>query len=134
MTAGRRAHLPSQVDAQVGWFDRFATAVANTVSKAWFFSACLLSVALWVPSLALFRSVDTWQLVINTGTTIVTYLLVALLQNTTTRATNAAARTDNAHTLALLALLDVDADAACRRAALAELRAAVGVEERESTS
>ena len=45
---------------------------------------CLLLVVIWLPSVAVL-DVDTWQLVINTVTTIITFLLVALLQNTQTR-------------------------------------------------
>lgn len=72
-----------------GVFDRFAASVAGHVAHAWFFSLCLLMVIIWAPSLPLFGTLDTWQLVINTATTIVTFLLVALLQNTQDRSTKA---------------------------------------------
>jgi low affinity Fe/Cu permease len=49
----------------------------------------VLVVVLWVPTLWVLPSVDTWQLVINTVTTIITFLLVALLQNTQLRADQA---------------------------------------------
>jgi low affinity Fe/Cu permease len=45
----------------------------------------VLVVVLWVPTLWVLPSADTWQLVINTVTTIITFLLVALLQNTQSR-------------------------------------------------
>lgn len=70
----------------VGVFDRFAGWVATVVSRAPFFAFCVLLVVVWAPSLPLFGSVDTWQLIINTATTIVTFLLVALLQNSQSRA------------------------------------------------
>ena len=70
-------------------FDRFAEASAGFVSRAPFFVACVLLVVLWAPSFWLFPSVDTWQLVINTATTIVTFLMVALLQNSQHRAEQA---------------------------------------------
>jgi low affinity Fe/Cu permease len=70
---------------QVSFFDRFAEASASFVSRAPFFAACLLLVLIWAPSYWLFSSVDTWQLVINTVTTIITFLLVALLQNSQRR-------------------------------------------------
>ena len=70
-------------------FDRFAEASADVVSRAPFFVACVLLVVLWAPSFWLFPSVDTWQLVINTATTIVTFLMVALLQNSQRRAEQA---------------------------------------------
>ena len=63
-------------------FDRFADHAAQFVSRAGFFVFCVLLVVLWGPSLPLFGTVDTWQLVINTVTTCITFLLVALLQNT----------------------------------------------------
>ena len=66
---------------QNGFFDRFAEAASEIASHARFFVACVLLVVLWVPSYLVFGSVDTWQLVINTATTIVTFLMVALLQN-----------------------------------------------------
>lgn len=66
-------------------FDRFADAVGRQVAKAWFFTACVLTVVVWAPMITIIRDVDTWQLIVNTFTTIVTYLLVALLQNTQQR-------------------------------------------------
>lgn len=70
-------------------FDRFAELVSRHVARAWFFTACVLLVLVWAPSYFLFGSFDTWQLVINTATTIVTFLMVALLQNTQDRAIRA---------------------------------------------
>jgi low affinity Fe/Cu permease len=66
-------------------FDRFAQWAADFTSHATFFAACVLLVLVWAPSYFLFGSLDTWQLVINTATTIVTFILVALLQNTQRR-------------------------------------------------
>jgi low affinity Fe/Cu permease len=70
-------------------FDRFAAACSSMVSRAWFFLACVLLVLLWAPSIIVLRSVDTWQLIINTATTIITFLMVALLQNSQQQDTNA---------------------------------------------
>jgi low affinity iron permease len=67
------------------FFDRFAERASDLVSHAGFFIACVALVAVWVPSYFFFPSLDTWQLVINTATTIVTFLLVALLQNSQRR-------------------------------------------------
>jgi low affinity Fe/Cu permease len=112
-----------------GLFDRFAEAASEVASHARFFVACVLLVVLWVPSYFLFGSVDTWQLVINTATTIVTFLMVALLQN-------AQRRSD----LAMHAKLDAIADGladfmehsvpddAALQEDMRELRAAVGIE------
>src|SRR5690348_3469580 len=80
--------MPTDVSGDLGFFDRFATATARFASRAWFFAACLLLVVIWAPTIVFFN-IDTWQLIINTATTIVTFLLVALLQNTQTRADEA---------------------------------------------
>src|SRR5690348_8256267 len=92
-TTGRRKHtgekpdptMPSEVSGDLGFFDKFATSVSHWTSRAWFFAACVLLVIIWAPTIVFFP-IDTWQLIINTATTIVTFLLVALLQNTQTRA------------------------------------------------
>lgn len=69
------------------FFDKFADEVAEKVASFWFFLLCVLLVILWLPSYFIVPSkvpgqLDTWQLIINTTTTIVTFLLVALLHNT----------------------------------------------------
>jgi low affinity Fe/Cu permease len=95
----------------------------------------VLLVVLWVPSYLVLGSLDTWQLVINTVTTIVTFLLVALLQNTQKRTDDAVQQKLNAIADGLSDLMDQFADDRPRlRADRDELRAAVGLEDRESTS
>src|SRR3954451_6122806 len=84
----KSAIMPTEVSGKLGFFDRFATATANFASRAWFFAGCLLLVIIWAPTVVFFN-IDTWQLIINTATTIVTFLLVALLQNTQTRSDEA---------------------------------------------
>lgn len=135
----QRGRLPSSVAGEPGWFDRFAAAASHWVSQAWFFSACLLMVLVWAPSYLLFGSVDTWQLVINTATTIVTFLLVALLQNTQQRADQATQHKLNAIATATAELMRIQVDpddSPAARGRLArdryELLVAVGLEERES--
>lgn len=86
-----------------GAFDSFAAAAAGFVARAPFFVGCVLLVVVWAPTLPLFGTPDTWQLVINTVTTIVTFLLVALLQN-------AQARAEKASNLKLNAIADGLAD------------------------
>jgi low affinity Fe/Cu permease len=66
-------------------FDRFAERATELVSGAVFFILCVLLVLLWAPTYFLLHSLNTWQLIINTITTIVTFLLVALLQNSQQR-------------------------------------------------
>jgi len=68
-----------------GWFTRFSGRAAhNTGHPAAFFIAVTV-VAVWAITGPLFKYSDTWQLVINTGTTIITFLMVFLIQNTQNR-------------------------------------------------
>jgi len=71
------------------WFDRLATAVAVAAGRAWASGLALLVVLVWAASGPLFHYSDTWQLFINTGTTVVTFLMVFLIQATQTRDTAA---------------------------------------------
>jgi low affinity Fe/Cu permease len=66
----------------VSWFNHFADRAANVVAHVGFFIFCVALVIVWGPSVLVIRNVDTWQLIINTATTIITFLLVALLHNT----------------------------------------------------
>ncbi|PZO07611.1 MAG: low affinity iron permease family protein [Alphaproteobacteria bacterium] len=66
-------------------FIRFATLTAKVAGKPWTFIACLGVVLIWAISGPIFKFSETWQLVINTGTTIVTFLMVFLIQNTQNR-------------------------------------------------
>jgi low affinity Fe/Cu permease len=69
-------------------FDRFAEATSRFVSQAAFFVIAVILVILvivWVPTIAVFQSVDTWQLVLNTVTSVLAFLLIALLQNSERR-------------------------------------------------
>lgn len=72
-----------------GIFDKFAAFTGMHLSRAWFFSASVISVIVWAISGPVFKFSEGWQLVINTGTTILTFLLVALIQNTQERTTKA---------------------------------------------
>lgn len=66
-------------------FNRLAETVAHATGRPWAFEVCLASVLLWAVSGPIFGFSETWQLVINTGTTIVTFLMVFLIQNTQNR-------------------------------------------------
>ena len=70
-------------------FRRFAHATSRIVGHAWSFVLALVVIAVWAITGPLFGYSDTWQLVINTGTTIVTFLMVFLIQNTQNRDTQA---------------------------------------------
>ncbi|HYG79533.1 MAG TPA: low affinity iron permease family protein [Pyrinomonadaceae bacterium] len=66
-------------------FHKIAQKVSNVVGSAWAFTAALLIIVVWAATGPIFHFSDTWQLVINTGTTIVTFLMVFLIQNTQNR-------------------------------------------------
>src|SRR5947209_20539223 len=70
-----------------GFFTRFANNVALWTGKPVVFSLALLIVLIWAATGPMFRYSDTWQLVINTGTTIVTFLMVFLIQHSQIRDT-----------------------------------------------
>src|SRR3954464_4971853 len=129
-----RVLMPSEVSSRVGFFDRFAGSAALLASRAFFFAFCVLLVVLWAPTYFVLRDVDTWQLIINTVTTIVTFLLVALLQNTQTRSDQAVQDKLNEIADALADLMESLADERPQlRQDCDELRAAVGLEQRESS-
>jgi low affinity Fe/Cu permease len=66
-------------------FTQFANMVSRITGRAWSFMLCILFVAVWAFSGPMFGFSDTWQLVINTSTTIITFLMVFLIQNTQNR-------------------------------------------------
>jgi low affinity Fe/Cu permease len=66
-------------------FHVFATQAAYWVGTKWAFLLALLSIVVWLVSGSYFQYSDTWQLVINTGTTVITFLVVFLIQNTQNR-------------------------------------------------
>lgn len=66
-------------------FSRFATRVSHTSGHPSTFIVALLIILVWAATGPLFGFHDTWQLVINTGTTIITFLMVFVIQNTQNR-------------------------------------------------
>ena len=66
-------------------FTKVASGVARASGKPVTFVTCCLVIVAWALSGPLFGYSDTWQLIINTGTTIVTFLMVFLIQNTQNR-------------------------------------------------
>ncbi|MFN3536310.1 MAG: low affinity iron permease family protein [Brevundimonas sp.] len=66
-------------------FIRFASATARIAGRPLTFALCLFVVLVWAVTGPIFGFSQTWQLVINTGTTIVTFLMVFLIQNTQNR-------------------------------------------------
>ncbi|CAN5891222.1 hypothetical protein BH11PSE1_BH11PSE1_12650 [soil metagenome] len=71
------------------FFTKFSTAVSKWTGRPAVFAVCCLLVILWAMSGPIFKFSDTWQLVINTSTTIITFLMVFLIQNTQNRDNNA---------------------------------------------
>jgi len=71
------------------WYSQFAKAAARFCGRPRVFVLAVLIVLIWIATGPMFRFSDTWQLVINTGTTIVTFLIVFLIQNTQNRDTEA---------------------------------------------
>ena len=66
-------------------FTYIANSVAYLAGKPLTFIACVIVIAVWALTGPIFGFSDTWQLIINTGTTIVTFLMVFLIQNTQNR-------------------------------------------------
>src|SRR4029077_8552535 len=79
-------------DKRSSWSDTFsnmACAAAHWMGKPIAFLIALMAVVVWAATGPIFQYSDTWQLVINTSTTIVTFLMVFLIQNTQNRDTMA---------------------------------------------
>ena len=69
------------------WYARFAKQTARTSGRSYVFALAVGVIGIWLITGPLFDFSDTWQLVINTGTTIVTFLMVFLIQNSRNRDT-----------------------------------------------
>jgi low affinity Fe/Cu permease len=81
MSAGRNAGAHKMER----FFTKIATRISGIAGRPLAFVIALLIVIIWGTSGPIFRYSDTWQLVINTGTTIVTFLMVFLIQNSQNR-------------------------------------------------
>lgn len=79
--------LPLEVKTRTtnDWFGTFAAHASGWLGSKWAFAGAALIIVVWGATGPLFHFSDTWQLVINTGTTIVTFLMVFLIQNTQNR-------------------------------------------------
>src|SRR5882724_5967809 len=71
------------------WFTRFAKWTARATGRPLTFTIAVLVIAAWAVTGPIFGFSDTWQLIINTGTTIITFLMVFLIQSTQNRDTYA---------------------------------------------
>jgi low affinity Fe/Cu permease len=119
---------PTSIGQRRGRFDRFAELSSAFVGRAAFFATAVIVVVLWMPLIVVFDSVDTWQLVINTATSVIAFLLIALLTNTERRGDLALHRKLDVVATALAELMDAQDDERLRDS-IDELRAAVKLEE-----
>ena len=71
------------------WYSQLAKSAAHFCGRPRVFVIAVAVIAIWVVTGPIFHYSDTWQLVINTGTTIITFLMVFLIQNTQNRDTEA---------------------------------------------
>jgi low affinity Fe/Cu permease len=71
------------------WFTRFAKAAARATGRPVAFALAIFAILAWAVTGPIFDFNNTWQLIINTGTTIMTFLMVFLIQNTQNRDTEA---------------------------------------------
>lgn len=81
--------MQTETDKKLPWFVRFSKTIARASGRPITFAMASLTVLIWAITGPLFHFSDTWQLVINTGTTIVTFLMVFLIQSTQNRDTEA---------------------------------------------
>ena len=75
--------------SNIAWYSGFARTAAHFCGRPRVFVIAVGVIAVWILTGPLFGFSDTWQLVINTGTTIITFLMVFLIQNTQNRDTEA---------------------------------------------
>ena len=112
-------------------FDRFVEAAHERLSRAAFFFACLAIIVVWMASLPLWEDLKAWQVAIHTVGSVVTLVLLALIENAGRRAEEASQEKLNVLAEGLAALMssraaeDPDLEDAAQR-----LRDAVGLEER----
>jgi low affinity Fe/Cu permease len=77
---------PIETPGRTGdWFGSFAAGASTWLGSKWAFAGAGLIIIVWAGTGPIFHYSDTWQLVINTGTTIVTFLMVFIIQNTQNR-------------------------------------------------
>ena len=82
---GEQAPTTTTILTRSDRFGRFAARSSHYLGSRWAFVVAIGVIVVWALTGPLFRYSDTWQLVINTGTTIVTFLLVFLIQNSQNR-------------------------------------------------
>jgi len=81
------SHKPVETEIRTtnDWFGRFAASSSGWLGSKWAFSIAVLIIIVWAATGPMFHYSSDWQLIINTGTTIITFLMVFLIQNTQNR-------------------------------------------------
>ena len=124
------AHDRKQDDGRSA-FERFVEAIYGVVSRAPFFFVCLAIVLVWLVSLPLWVDLKAWQVAIHTVTSVISLLLLVLLENSGRRAEEASQEKLNVLAEALSDLMESQARQDPElRDAVRRLREAVGLEER----
>ncbi len=118
-------------DSGLSWFERFVETTYLHVSRAPFFFVIVAVVLLWAVSFPLFSDAKEWQVAIHTVASVLTLLLLVLLENASRRAEEASQEKLNVLAEALAALMESRGqDDADLLDAVRRLRDAVGLEER----
>jgi low affinity Fe/Cu permease len=127
---GPQALSPSEISGRRGRFDQIAAATVHAVSRGPFFIGCVAGVLIWLALGILTGFSETWLAAGSAVMSVVIVMLVAVLEN-------AQRRSDQAIQRKLNAITDALADFMCETNVddeqVDELRAAVGIEHREST-
>jgi low affinity Fe/Cu permease len=120
------ATMPSEADNDKGLFDKLADHADAMFSHPAFFAFEIALVIAWAATGWMFDWSDTWHLLINTPTTIITFLLVGLSANTSRRSNGASQQKLNALVMAVAELPNIG------EKARGELRKAIGLEDDEA--
>lgn len=123
---------PSEVDGERHWFDKLASWAHDVASRDVFFLVIVGLTVLWLPSYFLLHSLSHWYIAFVLPAEILTLFLVVLLENHNRRSEQALHRKLDAFAVALAAIAAESSSAEVRQHA-EELRAAVGLQDREST-
>jgi low affinity Fe/Cu permease len=126
-----RPTYPTEVTEETSWFDRLADTMSHTIARPPFFLTCLGIVVVWTIAGPFVGFSHGWVDALQVVATLVTFLIVALLQNEGWRGSKATNRKLNAVAAALAELM-ARSDVSDEH--VEQLNAAVGLEKRESTT
>lgn len=123
---------PSEISRSRSWFDEFAARAHEFASRDIFFLLLVVATLLWLPTYFLIHDVSYWYIAFVLPAEVVTLYLVALLENHNRRSEQALHRKLDAFAEALAVIVE-ESDNPRTREHAGELRAAVGLQDREST-